>query len=143
MKNWVIVDTGYLAALANPKDRYHALAVTLSQTITEDLITTWPVITELCHYLNKRVSPKAQALLIKQILSETIQVVDVMQGNLEKAIILLDKYSDLPMDLADASLVILAEELGHGRILSTDMRDFNAYRWKNHKPFQNLLLPDS
>lgn len=40
-------------------------------------------------------------------------------------------------------LVILAEELGHGRILSTDQRDFRTYRWKNHNPFQNLLLPDS
>jgi uncharacterized protein len=56
---------------------------------------------------------------------------------------LMKKYDDLPMDLADASLVILAEELGHGRILSTDMRDFKIYRLKNHKPFQNLLLPDS
>lgn len=43
------------------------------------------------------------------------------------------------MDLADASLVILAEHLGHGRIVSTDQRDFNAYRWKNHHPFHNLL----
>jgi hypothetical protein len=55
---------------------------------------------------------------------------------------LMQKYADLPMDLADASLVILAEELGHGRIFSTDQRDFKAYRWKNHKPFQNLLLPE-
>lgn len=49
-------------------------------------------------------------------------------------------YANLPMDLADASLVILAEELGHGRIFSVDQRDFNAYRWKNTQPFQNLLL---
>ena len=56
---------------------------------------------------------------------------------------LIKKYADLPMDLADASLVILAEELGHGRILSTDLRYFRTYRWKNHNPFQNLLLPDS
>jgi predicted nucleic acid-binding protein len=52
----------------------------------------------------------------------------------------MQKYADLPMDLAVASLVILAEELGHGRKLSTDQRDFKTYRWKNHKPFQNLLL---
>ncbi len=45
------------------------------------------------------------------------------------------------MDLADASLVILAEETGTGDILSTDVRDFGAYRWKNRKPFHNLLLP--
>jgi uncharacterized protein len=43
------------------------------------------------------------------------------------------------MDLADASLVILAEHLGDGRILSTDERDFKTYRWKNRKPFKNLL----
>jgi hypothetical protein len=35
------------------------------------------------------------------------------------------------MDFADASLVLLAEHLGHGRILSTDRRDFHTYRWKN------------
>ena len=40
----------------------------------------------------------------------------------------MEKYRDLPMDLADASLVLLAEALGSGRILSTDARDFGAYR---------------
>jgi HD-GYP domain-containing protein (c-di-GMP phosphodiesterase class II) len=38
---------------------------------------------------------------------------------------------------------LLAEELGHGRILSTDERDFKTYRWKNHEPFENLLLSQS
>ena len=51
------------------------------------------------------------------------------------------QYANLPMDFADASLVILAEHLGHGRIVSTDKRDFGAYRWKNREPFQNLLEP--
>jgi predicted nucleic acid-binding protein len=44
-----------------------------------------------------------------------------------------------PPAIADASLVILAETLGSGRILSTDCRDFHAYRWKNRHPFRNLL----
>jgi hypothetical protein len=52
---------------------------------------------------------------------------------------LMRRYATLPMDLADASLVLLAEHLGHGRILSTDERDFRTYRWKNRKPFHNLL----
>jgi hypothetical protein len=43
---------------------------------------------------------------------------------------LMKRYSDLPMDLADASLVLLAESLGHGRILTTDERDFRTYRWE-------------
>jgi len=54
----------------------------------------------------------------------------------------MEKYRDLPMDLADASLVILAESLGDGRILSTDRRDFNAYRWKERQPFENMLAID-
>ena len=52
---------------------------------------------------------------------------------------LMRKYSALPMDLADASLLLLAEHLGHGRILSTDERDFGVYRWKSRKPFKNVL----
>jgi uncharacterized protein len=53
---------------------------------------------------------------------------------------LMQKYKELPMDLADGSLVILAEHLGHGQILSTDQHDFNTYRWKQNKPFENLLF---
>ena len=46
------------------------------------------------------------------------------------------------MDLADASLLVLAEHPGHGRILSTDQRDFKSYRWKQRRPFRNLLLQE-
>ena len=58
---------------------------------------------------------------------------------LDRLSVLMDQYRQLPMDLADASLVVLAEEIGTGLILSTDQRDFGVYRWKNHKPFRNLL----
>ena len=51
----------------------------------------------------------------------------------------METYRDLPMDLADASLVLAAADLDEGRILSTDRRDFNAYRWKEREPFSNLL----
>ena len=48
----------------------------------------------------------------------------------------------LPMDLADASLVALAEHLGHGRILTCDRRDFSIYRWNNNNLFENLLVEE-
>lgn len=54
---------------------------------------------------------------------------------------LIRRYADLPMNFADASLVVLAEQLGHGRILTVDRQDFGAYRWNNQNPFENLLLP--
>ena len=147
MTNTLIADTGYFAALANPKDIYHQHAIKISQTLEYDLITTWPVITETCHYLIKAGfrsygSQAVACACFKQIANDTISVIDLNKGHAAQMGKLMQKYADLPMDLADASLVILAEELGHGRILSTDQRDFKAYRWKNHKPFQNLLLPE-
>jgi uncharacterized protein len=53
---------------------------------------------------------------------------------------LMERYADLPMDLADASLVVLAEDLGYGRIVTVDRRDFSVYRWGKNKSFENLLL---
>ncbi|MFM7903933.1 MAG: DNA-binding protein, partial [Microcystis sp.] len=52
----------------------------------------------------------------------------------------MERYEDIPMDLADASLVVLAENLGHGRILTSDRRDFSIYRWQDNHTFQNLFL---
>lgn len=135
MKNLIIADTGYFIALANPKDCYHQQALAVSQSITEDLITTWPVITETCHFLIRKISPKVQALLLAEIKLGLIQIAEIKDINLNQMGSLILKYSDLPMDLAAASLVLLAEDLGHGRILSTDKRDFKTYRWKNHNPF--------
>lgn len=63
---------------------------------------------------------------------------NITRSHIPRTLSLLKKYHDLPMDMADASLVILAEHLGHGNIVSTDQRDFNTYQWKNHQPFTNL-----
>jgi len=59
---------------------------------------------------------------------------------LARMVYLMRRYANLPMDLADASLLVLAEQVNEGRILSTDRRDFEGYRWKNTRPFVNMLL---
>lgn len=51
----------------------------------------------------------------------------------------MQQYANLPMDLADASLVVLAEELKENRILTTDIRDFSIYRYLETQPFTLLL----
>jgi len=52
----------------------------------------------------------------------------------------MNHYADLLMDLADASLLVLAKETGSGRILSPDQGDFRTDRWKIRRSFRNLLL---
>ncbi len=86
-------------------------------------------------HASKRSSPSCEAPI-----EGAFEVFDLEVGHLECIQVLMEKYRDLPMDLADGSLVILAEELGSGRILSTDQRDLRAYRWKTRKPFRNLLI---
>ena len=143
----IIVDTGFWLALFNDKDQYHQSAQeTLAQYPYEPLITTWCVLTETSHLLLQRssntyqgVQKQIKLMSIFQKYPQKFQLFNLQETYFERIILLIEKYQNLPMDLADASLVILAEELGEGRILSIDYRDFNTYRWKNKKPFQNLF----
>jgi uncharacterized protein len=135
----IIGDTGFWLALANRKDRYHLQATQALAELGEPLISTWPVVTETCHLLASRLGPDAVIRFVRSAKQGAFELFALDRSHLPRIEKLMKKYRDLPMDLADASLVILAEELGAGRILSTDQRDFRTYRWKNRKPFRNLL----
>ena len=135
----IAVDTGYLYALLDPRDGWHAKASALVTTAEEGWITTWPVLTEATHLLSSRLGVKFALGLLDDVTQGGLALWSLPEDAAQRAGALMRKYANLPMDLADASLVLLAEHLGHGRILSTDMRDFGAYRWKNRKPFKNLL----
>lgn len=137
----VIVDTGFWLALANANDSFHERAVKALAALRDRLITTWPVMTEACHLLLSRLGHEAQIHFLASHRQGAFQVFALEDKHIPQMEKLMKKYKDLPMDLADASLVILAEHLGRGLVLSTDERGFQAYRFKNHRPFQNLLLP--
>jgi len=135
----IIADTGFWLALANARDRHHAVAVSALQRWPEPLICTWPVVGETCHLLATRLSVDAELAFLESASRGAFDVFPMETAHLPRVQELVRKYRALPMDLADASLVILTEELGTGRIFSTDQRDFRTYRWKSRKPFQNLL----
>ncbi len=136
----IIADTGFWLALASRTDRHHGAALCALQDLHEGLVTTWPVLTETCHLLLTRLGAQAELAFLRSLRDGSCTVFSLGETHLLRIEELMAQYADLPMDLADASLVVLAEELGDGRILSTDRRDFGAYRWKNRKPFRNLLL---
>jgi uncharacterized protein len=137
----ISVDSGFLFALADASDRWHKAALAQAGTVDEGWITTSPVLAEACHLLHKRIGAVFVPPLMDDIAAGVIQVWNPPVAACQAIPELMRKYARLPMDLADASLVLLAEHLGHGRILSTDERDFGAYRWKRQKPFNNLLEP--
>ncbi|HEX6275914.1 MAG TPA: PIN domain-containing protein [Polyangiaceae bacterium] len=138
----VIADTGFWLALANRRDRHHEQARAALGRLEEPLVTTWPVLTETCHLLVNRLGPEALFKFIESATRGAFELFELTPRHFPTLLVLMQKYRDLPMDLADASLVVVAEELGSGRILSTDRRDFGAYRWKNRRPFKNLMAID-
>jgi len=137
----IIADSGFWIALADKNDKHHAKADASAIALDEKLITSFPVMTEVCHLLLKRQGVAAQLRFMQMYLLGAFDVFEIQERHKARIVELMRQYADLPMDLADASLVLLAEDLGHGRIFSTDQRDFHTYRWKNTRPFQNLLLP--
>ena len=135
----VIADTGFWVGLFNKKDANHTKASSAMSSLTEPLVTTVPVITETTYLLLQRVNIQKAIEFLKYGQEGAFAIFELNHSHFPRITELMTAYSNLPMDLADASLVVLAEHLGHGRILSTDKRDFHSYRWKNRHPFENLL----
>ena len=135
----ILIDSGFLLALLDRRDAWHVRAQAFAVSAEEGWITTWPVLTETAYLLQTVLGPSFAAALMDDVASGGLQVWDIPPARHAQTAALMRKYAQLPMDLADASLVLLAEHLDTGRILSTDERDFKTYRWKQRKPFHNLL----
>lgn len=136
----IIADAGFFYALIDRRDAWHARAVAALPTQAQGWITTWPVLTEATHLITRWVGSAAAQALLREVADGAIAVWSWPAEHTARLPDLMHRYTRLPMDLADASLVLLAEHLGHGRILTTDQRDFGAYRFKSREPFDNLLL---
>ncbi len=136
----ILVDAGFLYALLDRDDAWHVRAKAACGEIKEKWITTWPVLTEAVHLITRWLGVEQAIALMQDIAEGDIALWDIAPETCRRVPALMKRYADLPMDLADASLVLLAESLGHGRILTTDERDFRAFRWKSRRPFQNMLV---
>lgn len=136
----IIADAGFFYALVDRSDAWHSRAVGALDSQAEGWVTTWPVLTEATHLLTRWIGTDAAQALLREVADGAIAVWSWPAEHTARLPDLMHRYTRLPMDLADASLVLLAEHLGHGRILTTDQRDFGAYRFKSREPFDNLLL---
>lgn len=128
----LLVDTGPLIALFVARDKHHRRAVEFTKSCTATLFTTWPVVTEACFMLNAR----GKAALIAMAASPALHVADLEAGDLGRLRELVVKYPR--MDLADASLIVLAERMGLVDIVTIDRTEFEAiYRTKSGQSFVN------
>ena len=135
----VLVDSGPLLALFNGADHWHARVVAWLQAHPAlALVSTWPVLTEVCALLARRVHNQAALDFLLWVERGALQVDAPQDGSLAQMRRIAQRFASLPLDLADASFAEAAERLGIRRIVSIDA-DFDVYRDTRGKPLTNLL----
>lgn len=122
----ILVDTGPLVALFDPRDDAHAETRALLASVREPLLTTVAVLTETFHLLDP--SSRGSAALREFVNAGGMTVWFLSADSLTRCFELMERYADHPMDLADASLVTAAENHRTTRIFTLDRRDFTTYR---------------
>ncbi len=136
MAGELLLDTGALVSLLDRSQRGHDAFARFYAAWDRPVVSTEAVLTESTHLLGA-VKGGRQACL-DFFLSGGAVLVPATRASLRRARDLVDQYSDLPMDYADATLVGLAEELDTALVLTTDRRDFWIYRIGGRRRFEVL-----
>ena len=135
--NKILIDSGPLIALFDSSDKYHQKTVEFIKSNRFILITTIASITETLHLLDFNIN--AQLDFIEWVYRGGVEIANIDNTDFLRMKTLTEKYSDLPMDIADSCLVLLAEKTGINTIATID-RDFSIYRIKGQTAFQTIVL---
>lgn len=133
----ILIDTGPIVALFDRDDRHHDLCVEILKDVREPFVTTWPVLTECLYLLN--FSWEVQDNLWLFIQRGGMEIYPLDRDLMIRCRELMKQYHDLPMDLADATLVAVADILEVPKIFTLDHKDFSIYRFKQKRRF--ALIP--
>ena len=136
MRNIALIDSGPLIALFDRSDRYHEETVAFLKGYRGKLLTTWPVLTEVSHLLDFNLN--VQIDFLKWVELGGVQVYDIAQNQLYDIVEMMQKYTNVPMDLADATLMYVAHREKIVHIVSIDS-DFDIYRTLKNGTMINLL----
>ena len=126
MRNGVLVDTGPIIAILSESDEHHAACIEQLHHIKGPLLTCWPVITEAVWLL--RAYPHAAGMLLSSFQGRPFELLPLGEGDLLGIASILAKYKDLGLQLADASLIHLANREKIETIFTLDRRDFGVMR---------------
>jgi len=129
----LILDTGPFVALVDRSEKRHADCVRVLSSWAGLILTTEAVLTETLHLVGP--SWRAQKICLEFVNRGAFLVVPSSADSLKRVTALMEKYRDVPMDFADATLVALAEEAETEQIFTLDRRDFLVYRRRRDQPF--------
>ena len=134
----MLVDAGPLVALLDRSDPAHEACVGALKTLRDPLVTVWPAFTEAMYLLGG--SWAGQRALWSRLETEALALASLDETDAPRMRELMEKYRDLPMDLADAALVRVAERESLTQIFTLDRRHFSVYRSGRRRRFSIVPL---
>jgi uncharacterized protein len=132
----IVTDAGPLIALVDKGEPDHDACVAWLPNLIGPMITTWPAFTEAMYLLGEAGGWRAQESLWGMIQQGDLEIAFQGSDHYQRMHALMRKYRDHPMDLADASLVCLAEERRIRDIFTLDAGDFCTYRIQGRQTFR-------
>jgi len=123
--NSILIDAGPIIALFDNSEKHHRSVKAFLRKHPYRYVSTIAVFTEVSHMLD--FSTAAQSDFYEWVMYKGVVISDINQNDMPRIIELTQKYADLPMDFADATLIVSAEKTGIREIISLD-RDFDIYR---------------
>lgn len=126
MKPVFILDTGPLVALLSERDRHHAWARERWQEIPAPLLTCEAVLTEACFLLASKHG--GREAVFKLLRRGAVDLAFSLATEVDAVERLMNRFRDLPMSLADACVVRLAERYPGARVFTLDTKHFGIYR---------------
>lgn len=136
MAGELLLDTGALISLLDRSQAQHRGFRRFFEAWTGTVVTTEAVLTESSHLLAR--VRRGRSACVDFVLAGGALLIPTDGNSLRRIRELMNKYEDLPMGYADATLVALAEELRTDRIMTTDRRDFDVYRIGGRRRFRVL-----
>lgn len=135
----ILLDTSGLLAALDESQRHHGQCVAALREGARPLLLSPFVLAELDYLLMRHIGQRAQNALLEEVARGAYRLEPFDANDVARAKEILEKYADLGVGLADASLVVLAERHGAAEILTLDRRHFRAMRFAGRKQFR--LLP--
>ena len=130
----LLLDTGGLVSLLDRGQRDHRDFARFFDAWQGEVVSTEAVLTEASHLLGRAEGGRTACLDF--FLIGGAKLIPSSRATLQRCRALVERYADVPMDLADATLVVLAEDLDTNLILTTDRRDFSIYRIGGRRRFK-------
>jgi predicted nucleic acid-binding protein len=135
----IIADTSGVVAALGRDQRDHARALAAIESDPGPVVLSPYVLAEIDYLLLKRFGPKTELQFLAEVAAGAFELASFGRADLARAVTVLEKYRDLRIGLADASLVVLAERFGTTRVLTLDERHFRTVRPLHATAF--TLLP--